>query len=390
MKFIFFFSILHILCNDIKRPGIETLILGTVFYTNTQSERVGFISSDFSSVGKVNLLNPDTQFIVQIFANIHSDSVAKFQNNRLYIINRLNRDSILVLNPFNAYLPQVEFSVGKGTNPYDIEIINSSKAYISLYNSKNLLVVNPESGTFLKQIDLSTYSEQSSNGTTGIDGLPEMAYMSRVDNSVYLTLQRLDRNDPSGIPSPNTDSLLLEFDTITDQIVKTYTIPIRNPISSLQKLNIDGELNLIFACPNKLGFISRLDGGIVAFNTKTKSFRLSPLLTETEAQGDILDIQIKNNTEGYAFVLDSSFNKSIIEFNPNTGKKIKNILNFSSSAGNISGLLLTNSEKLYIGDGTFSRPSLSIFDTSRSDKVRINSSPIETNLRTTQIFKIGE
>jgi DNA-binding beta-propeller fold protein YncE len=69
-------------------------------------------------------------------ANIHSDAVARFIDGKVFIINRLNRDSVLILNPANGFLPEAEYSVGKGNNPQDIVKVNDNKAYITLYNSR--------------------------------------------------------------------------------------------------------------------------------------------------------------------------------------------------------------------------------------------------------------
>jgi hypothetical protein len=314
-------------------------------------------------------------------ANIHSDAVARFIDGKVFIINRLNRDSVLILNPANGFLPEAEYSVGKGNNPQDIVKVNDNKAYITLYNSRNLLVVNPYSGAFIRNIDLGAYTETTSLGIAGPDGIPEMSQMYLEGSSLYIQLQRLDRNDPSGIPTPNSDSLLLELNVNTDSVVKTYIFKSRNPTSRMQKITIGSESFLAMCVPNRLGFISKQDGGIIAFSLTTKTFRNNFLYAETDAGGDILGMQIKDENEGYASVLDVSFNKSIQQFNPSTGQRIKTILNFPASAGNIAGLLLTKSGRLYMGDGSFSTPGVVIFDTTKADKPRLTQGNIDVGLR---------
>jgi hypothetical protein len=381
----FFFSY----CNDIRRPPIESIFLNSLLVIpGAGLERVGVVTSDFGASGKFAVINPDAQISIPTIANIHSDAVAKFIDGKVFIINRLNRDSILVLNPALGFLPESDYSVGKGNNPQDIVKVNENKAYISLYNSRNLLVVNPYSGAFIKNIDLGMYAETTSLGIAGPDGIPETNQMYLDGTSLYIQLQRLDRNDPAGIPSPNSDSLLLELDVNTDSILQTYIFKSRNPTSKIQKLDIAGESFLVMCTPNRMGFISKLDGGIVAFSLKTKTFRNDFLYSETTAGGDILGMQIKNETEGYASVLDSSFNKFIQQFNPSTGQRVQTILSFSSSAGNISGLLLTKSGRLYVGDGSFSRPGVLIFDTTKVDKPRLTQTSIDVGLRPFDLVEI--
>lgn len=382
------FLFLFCFCEDIKRPPLESILLNSLLVIPGTGERVGVITSDFGTSGKFTVINPELQISIPTIANIHSDAVAKFIDGKVFIINRLNRDSILILDPMYGFFPESEYSVGKGNNPQDIVKANENKAYITLYNSRNLLVVNPYSGAFIKNIDLGMYAETNSLGMAGPDGIPEMNQMYLDGTSLYIQLQRLDRNDPSGIPSPNSDSLLLELDVNTDTTVQTYTIQSRNPISKMEKMEIDGDSYLVMCAANRLGFISKLDGGIVAFNLRTKTFLNQFLYSESTAGGDILAMQIKNETEGYASILDSSFNKSIQQFNPITGQRVQTILNFSATAGNISGLLLTKSGKLYVGDGSFSRPGVLIFDTIKLDKPRFTQSSIDVGLRPFDLIEI--
>ena len=64
------------------------------------------------------------------------------------------------------------------------------------------------------------------------------------------------------------------------------------------------------------------------------------------------------------------------------------ILSFSANAGNISGLLLTKLGRLYVGDGTFSRPGVLIFDTTKADKPRLTQSSIDVGLRPFDLVEI--
>lgn len=363
-------------CNDIKRPPIYALFLPGF---SLNSERIGVVSTDYGSSGRFGTVNGDTFLFVQGLSGIHSDAIAKYIDGKVYIINRLNRDNIQILNPELGFLTELEFSVESGSNPQDFVKINSTKAYISRYNKSSLLIVDPSSGSKTGLIDFSGYCESSSNGSA-LDNLPEMNQMYLDSNQLYLQLQRLDRNDPSGYFSPNASSLLVEIDVNTDKVVSSYTFQSRNPISKIQKMDLFGSPHLVMAAPNKQGFLSQNDGGVEAFNLTTKTFRTGFLYSEIEAGGDILDVKIKNDTLGFAFVLDSGFNKYIHSFNPSTGRKISTIAYFPSSYGNISGLALSKSGKLYTGESTFSKPGIAIYDTEKNNQ-RLNPTVIEAGLR---------
>jgi hypothetical protein len=364
--------------NDIQRPSILSLFFPV---NGVESEKLGVVSSDFSSGGRFNIIDTASLLPLPSLSNIHSDAVLRYANGKVYIINRLNRDSILVLDPSLAFFPQQEFSVEQGSNPQDITYINSSKAYISLYNRKYIIVVNPSSGIILNRIDLSAYSEASSSGSTGIDGFPEMSRMALYNSILYLQLQRLDRNHPSGFPFPGDDSYLLRIDTVSDQILGVIKTPARNPFGKMQIVNLGQDPHLIVCLPGKLGYLSELDGGIAAYNLTKGEFRESFLLLESEVGGDVLDMVLKSETEGYAYVLDNGFNKSIVRFNPSTGKKISTIATYTSSAGNISGLALSSSGKLFLGDSGLSTPGVSVYDTNQNPPVLLTPTPLSVGLK---------
>jgi len=364
--------------NDIQRPSILSLFFPV---NGVESEKLGVVSSDFSSGGRFNIIDTASLLPLPSLSNIHSDAVLRYANGKVYIINRLNRDSILVLDPSLAFFPQQEFSVEQGSNPQDIAYINSSKAYISLYNRKYIIVVNPSSGVILNRIDLSAYSEASSSGSTGIDGFPEMSRMALYNSILYLQLQRLDRNHPSGFPFPGDYSYLLRIDTVSDQILGVIKTPARNPCGKMQIVNLGQDPHLIVCLPGKLGYLSELDGGIAAYNLVKGEFRESFLLLESEVGGDVLDMVLKSETEGYAYVLDNGFNKSIVRFNPSTGKKISTIATYTSSAGNISGLALSSSGKLFLGDSGLSTPGVSVYDTNQNPPVLLTPTPLSVGLK---------
>jgi hypothetical protein len=378
-KIIIFLLIILLNCkNDIQRPSVYTLFLPQ---GGPDIEKLGIVSTDFSSGGRFSMIDTSSLVALPTLSYIHSDAVLRYFNQKIFIINRLNRDSILVLNPLLGYLPLQEFSMGSGSNPQDIAVVNDTKAYVSLYNRNYLAVIDLNSGQIYKTIDLSAYSETVSTGSSGIDGKPEMGRMIISENILYLQLQRLDRNDVSGFPSPNSDSYILRINTITDEILGTTKTLYSNPFGKMQKISLGTENYIAMCLPARLGYLSQLDGGIGALNISTREFRNAPLYSEKVAGGDILDMVIKSETEGYAFVLDSSFNKSIHKFNPTTGEKTGILATYPSNLGNISGMALSSSGKLFIGSAEYNNPGITVFETSNGEAVQITPVPINVGLR---------
>lgn len=378
MKKRYFFSIIFTLffcgpIKDIERPSLLwTLLLGS------QTQRVGIISSDLGSAGRFSVMTEDGLSVPSIYTNIHSDAHARYQDGKVYIINRLNRDNIQVLDPNLGYTTVSEFSVGSQSNPYDFVKVNDSKAYVSLYGKSKLLVVNPELGTITGEIDLTSYADS--------DQIPEMSSMVLHENRVYLAIQRLNRNNNQQIYPPTDYSSLLEFDTLTDTVVNEYKMQSTNPLF-LKKIEIFGEYHIVVNTPAYIGFNFRIDGGIEAFSLRTKTFREGFVYSEETAQGDILDFVIKNDTVGYANVEYQDFSTSIQKFNPTTGEKLSELAYYPSQNGYASGMLITPSGYLYLGDASISNPGIMVYNTNQSD-TKVTPTPVEIGLRPVQLIHI--
>lgn len=361
--FLLFFTLT--LCKDIKRPDIFTFFLGN------QTDVIGIVSSDLGPAGRFSIMTEDGISNPSIYVNIHSDAVARYQDGKVYIINRLNRDNIQVLDPFLGYITTLEFSVGAGSNPHDFVKISETKAYVSLYARNYILIVNPTLGVITGQIDLSAYADS--------DGIPEMSNMILHENRVYLAIQRLNRNDTQYIFPPTDYSSILEIDPFSDIVVAEYKLQSKNP-SRMQKSELFGEPHLVIATPAYLGFNFRIDGGIEAFNLRTKTLREGFIYSEQTAGGDILDFVIKDNATAYANVMYQDFSVSIQKFNPNTGEKISELTFYPAQHGYVAGMLLTPRGYLCLGDASFSKPGIMIYDTNRGD-AKITPLPVDIGLR---------
>ena len=239
---------------------------------------------------------------------IHSDASGYYHDGRIYVVNRLGQDNILVLDAMDLRTPLNQFSVGNGTNPHDIEIVAPDKAYVTRYDDATLLVVNPQSGDPLGEIDLSAFADA--------DGLPEVSQIVRVGDRLYLSCQRLDRNGGWG---PADQSFLIVIDIATDAIIDV------DPAAA----GIQGIL-LSSTNPNELAVIGdQIVVGVVAgFGDRaggveivdTRSNRsLGLVVSEENLGGDITGMVMVNASRGYAIVSDENFANSVKSFDLLTG-----------------------------------------------------------------------
>ncbi|TGK05089.1 hypothetical protein EHO59_08635 [Leptospira semungkisensis] len=369
-------------CGDIQRPPLYTL-----FLTPNLPNNIGVVTTDFSSSGRFKVVNPEILLSYPGLTPIHSDAVSRFGNEKVYIINRLNKDSVQVLDPNFGFQTVSEWSMGAGTNPSDIAIVGPNKAYVSLYNSRFLRIIDPSNGASLGNMDLGGYSEPSAVP----DNLPEASGMQIVGTSLFICLERLDRNDPSGYFPPGPwGSLLLEIDILTDSVIAVYTFPTPNPVGKPLLVDIFGEQHIVIPTPNRMGFISALDGGVTAFRLSTRTFRSGYLYSETTAGGDLMVVQIASDQLGYASVMDAGFNKTLQVFNPSTGHKISTLIFIPSSFdASLSSILLGDDGILYVANTEFTQPGVTMFDTNDSNRL-ITPLPISVDLQPFDLIQLKD
>lgn len=364
------------LIKDIEKPQAADLFYQLLL--GSGANRIGVVSSDLGPSGRFSVMHPEG-VAVPFFTSIHSDAMARYFNGRVFIVNRLGRDGIQVLDPQSAYLTVSEYSTGNASNPHDIVVTANGKGYISLYGKNNILVVQPESGAVIGSVSLAAYSDP--------DGYPEVSGLHAEGNRVFAAVQRLDRNDPFSTwpPVAGYPSLLVEIDAGSDTIVAAHAMPFSNPFSKLRRVDLFGQPHLVVACPSWLGYNFRIDGGIIAFNLATNSFKI--LYRETAAGGDILDVVIKNDSVGYASILFQDFSTAIQRFNPTTGARTGNLLFAPNWGRYVAGMLLTDDGRLYLGDSSYTEPGISIYDTNAGD-LKITPLPVPIGLRPTDLIYI--
>ena len=201
---------------------IFALVAAALFAATSplQAQRGLFVTTTDFATGSTAFLAPGATEAEVNLLGIHADATGHYHDGRVYVVNRLGQDNILVLDAADLRSPLTQFSVGNGANPHDIEIVAPDKAYVTRYD-----------GTALGEIDLSAFADG--------DGLPEMAQMALVGERLYVACLLLDRNN-GWIPA--TRGLLAVIDTATDQVididplaagVQAWPLASGNPVSHL-------------------------------------------------------------------------------------------------------------------------------------------------------------
>jgi len=227
---------------------------------------------------------------------IHSDAIvrAPLHSPYFYVVNRLGADNIQwgIRNQTEVL---GQFSVGRGTNPQDIAVLNSAVAYVTRLESKHLLKVNPVEGKSIKEIDLFEKADSKVVNSTDPDGFPEMTWMLLKENKLMILLQRL--NSEQGF-EPSNKSQLAILNTDTDTVEDILNLKGTNPVTEIKEFSnryIIGEAG-------KLGV---LDGGIEMFDSHFKS--LGWVTDEKKLGGDIVDCSLIDDERGVAIVAKDNY-----------------------------------------------------------------------------------
>ncbi len=176
----------------------------------------------------------------------HTDALLRAFDGLLYIVNRLGRDSIQVVDPEQNFENISEFSTGQGSNPHDILALSSQKAYVTLYEpesqttAEEILIVNPSNGATLGMIDLTPIIDDDGDQQVR----PER--MIQVGDEVWVLIQDLssafiaDTNGKIAVINSTTDTLV-DVDQTTAGIQAIELLG-RNPSS----LSYDTNGNRVF------------------------------------------------------------------------------------------------------------------------------------------------
>ena len=293
------------------------------------------ITTDFSTGSTAFLAAGAAEAEVDLLG-VHSDAAGHYHDGRVYVVNRLGQDNILVLDETDLRTPLTQFSVGNGSNPHDIEIVAPDKAYVTLYETASLLIVDPRDGARLGEIDLGAFADD--------DGLPEVSQIVRVGGRLYLSCQRLDRNGGWG---PVDVSYLIVVDLATDTLVDVdpetegvqgIALGAANPNS----LAVAGDRIAVGVVVN---FGDRSGGVEIVDAAASRSLGLA--VSEEDLGGDITSMVLVDGSRGYAVVADESFANSVRPFDLETGSVGEPL---ESISGGFIPNLAVDGERLVVAD----------------------------------------
>ena len=324
------------------------------------------VTSDFTT-GSTAFLAPTSETADIDLLTVHSDAVGRSTGGKIYVINRLGADNILVLDPADLRTPLLQFSVGNGSNPQDIEVVSDTKAYVSGLARADLAIFNPQDGAECGTIDLSAFADG--------DGLPELTEMARVGSRLYVLAQRLENFVPAGtsyvvVVDIDSDTVVDMDDSAAGVQAIALASPNPNAIIAIGSRLIISE---VASFGDRAGGIEVLE---ISADASVSSLGL--VIDEQALDGDVNGIDMVDENSGFAIISDENFANFVVPFDLGTGTVGERLAELST--GFIQSLAV-DGDRLIVGDpGTFERPEatgLMIFDVTTKALV---AGPISTGL----------
>jgi hypothetical protein len=331
-----------------------------------EDERAFVALTDFQtgSFGTITLDAPRSITPASPQRAINSDAVVRAAGGRVYVVNRFQADNIQTLDPSRDFATLSQCSTGNGSNPYDIALASATKAYVTRFELTSLLIVNPSvgadcAGFVLGSIDLAQFADA--------DGIPEMDQMAIVNGMLYVSLQRLDRNN-SFIPAG--PGMLAVIDTTTDTVAGQITLSGENPFGNTKGLTVDRGMLVV----GEAGQLGVNDGGIERVDLTTNTAE-GFFITEAALGGDLNDFVLVSDQLGYAIIAAPDFSNALVAFDPSTHTTTKTVL---SSSGFFSDIELNDRGELFLADRDLTMPGVRIFRA--GDGSEITHGPLDLGL----------
>ncbi len=349
--------------------ALLALLALAAFRPAAAAETRAFVTTTDYSSGGLRRIDLNTRAVLPGQSAVFTDTRLRWYDGRLYVVNRFGQDNIQVVDP--ATLATVfQFSTGNGSNPADIAFASPNKAYVTLYEKANLLIVNPQTGASLGSVAL--------GGLADADGIPEMDRMERIGPWLFVALQRLDRNNGF---APTDSSVVAVVDTRADTLFdlnpslpgkQGFRLTGKNPVTPFAFDPASGHL--LIGCAGSYG---ALDGGIVWIDPI--GFRsLGYAVTEAALGGNISGFAWYSAAHSYAVVYDASFNGLLVSWSALSGTRLATLY----SASGLGDLGLDDRDELYLCDGTFLTPGVRVWRAGTDVPL---AGPLNTGLPPSQI-----
>jgi len=246
------------------------------------------VAADYTQ-GSFASIDLGTREVTDEIAPTSPDPSVQELDGLVAIVNGYGTDTLVLYTHNDLSAPRLEVSTGANTNPR--EIASCGDLYwVTLYETNSLLLLQPGSGGPAGTVDLSPWSDA--------DGLPEPYSAIAVDDTLYVSLQRLERAGYVWTPAAD-GGRVLEIDCATKEVTGEWTTgpsPVleRDPRDPTKLLVIDGVWY-------DESFQILLDGGVRTLDPATDTLS-GYLFAEADLGGNVSSVAFDPDGKGLLLV----------------------------------------------------------------------------------------
>ncbi len=350
---------LALLLSFVAAPGVRAEMPGE----RADQDYAFVLTTDFWSAAYYSTIEVGPPRAAQVsIAPVSTDAVCTYDygEDRVFVVNRYLADNIQIVDPNQGFATVGQYSVGNGTNPHDIRLASHDKAYVSRFESTELLIVHPYTGAVLDSIDLSPLADA--------DGIPEMDRMEIVDGKLFVTLNNINHATWQPVGPGKVAVIDIATDTLIDTDpgtpgVQPIFLQSPNPYSEI-RYSADRQ-ELVVAC---LGAWGILDGGVEVIDPFALESK-GVVVSESDLGGDVTDALLWGEGKGYAVVLDPApwpdNYARLVAFSAVSGAVIDTLYAQASGTGSsLAGIEMNTRGELYLCDRDAAGPGVRIYDAS--------------------------
>jgi hypothetical protein len=328
---------------------------------DSAGEYAFIITSDYYTTGYYSTVEiPPPRGTTVSISPVSPDAVAYYDwaEDMIFVVNRYLADNVQIVESCPPFATIGQYSVGNGSNPHDMRLVDGTKAYVSRYEWKTLLICDPYTGDSLGTIDLGSLADS--------DGIPDMDRMEIADGRLFVTLNSIDRVtwQPDGLGKIAV--IDVEADTLVDcdpnsAGVQPIILDLPNPYTELRYDRCRDELYVGCA-----GWWGITDGGVETIDPHSLQTK-GVMITEEDLGGDVWDVVLAPGGVGYAVVLDSTpwpenFAR-LVKFDAQTATVTDTLFRQTSGTGSaLAGIEINRQMELYLSDRNVTHPGIRIYD----------------------------
>ena len=290
---------------------------------------IAVAATDYQTAGNFEIILADYTVKPNLLPGLHTDLAVRARGRYVYILESMGKDKVTKYDSKGGKTV-LEEPLGAGLNIQDIAVVSDTKAYISSYQTSDLIVFNPATGKEASKISLAEFNTYA--GTDSAEATPYASALAVYDGYVYVACQRLKNFEPADT------SLIVVIDSRTNTVSRSIKLNKKNP-SSLDVF----QGRLLVSSPGD--WFDASTGGVEAIDLTSNTNQ------GVKFDGIVTAIVSVSLDKAYIGVMGADWNTEIVPFDPTAGTAGAKVDGITDGSGGLA--YDGSSSRLYVGERGF-------------------------------------